>query len=74
VFNRAAASEFRGGMSETGQSAAAGAALESDRLNRFGPIVAATLSSLSLTRDDDLDLLPAGIALARTDTGLRAVA
>ena len=42
-----------------------------ERLNRFGPIVGAVLTSFSLTRDTDLDLMAPGMSLAQTDEEAR---
>jgi capsular exopolysaccharide synthesis family protein len=66
VFNRAAASDFSAILHQQSEPFATERVL-SPRLHRFGPLVGAVLSSLSLTRDDDLDLMTAGMSLARTD-------
>jgi len=74
VFNNAPASDLRSasndlpteGLQHSGTDKPQERVLAA-RLHRFGPVVAATLASLSLTREDDLDLVPAGLSLARTD-------
>lgn len=42
------------------------------RLHRFGPLVAAVMSSLALSRDEDLDLMPLASIQARPDTVLQS--
>lgn len=73
VFNRAPASDFQARDTDENEAAAPSRVL-APKLNRFGPLVAATLGSLSLSREDDLELSPDGMTLARSDAPQRAVA
>ncbi len=74
VFNRAEATDFRAILHEQELSTSAAGQDRPVRPNRFGPVVGAVLSSLSLSREDDLDLVSGGVSLARTDEQQRAVA
>ncbi len=72
VFNRAPACDFPAAMHRAAQAAASRVLPE--RLNRFGPLISALLSSISLSREDDLDLMADGINLARSDAAQRNAA
>jgi Mrp family chromosome partitioning ATPase len=72
VFNRANEEEFRAALREQPQSPALGHRRLPEKLNRFGPLVATMLSSLSLSRETDLDLSPAGPTLAISDESRQA--
>jgi Mrp family chromosome partitioning ATPase len=71
VFNRAAAGEFPTSVKDQPGLGGPTERLLPERLNRFGPIVGAVLTSLSLTRDTDLDLMAPGMSLAQTDEEAR---
>ena len=71
VFNRADAGDFHAVLSA--QTPGPNRVLP-ERLNRFGSLVGATLASLPLTREDDMDLMPVGFALAKSDQSGRAEA
>ena len=74
VFNRAPATDFRDVLQPPSQTAASEGRVFPERLNRFGPLVGAVISSISLSREDDLDLIADGITLARSDAAQRAAA
>jgi polysaccharide biosynthesis transport protein len=73
VFTRASASDW-----SSSQTAAPTSALPQrilpDRLKRFGPLVSAMLSSLGLSRENELDVVPSGVMLSQPDVPQRAVA
>ncbi len=66
VFNRADVSDFRAILADHSMSPPRTRTIP-ERLRRFGPLVNSVLSSLSLTRERDLDLKPVGASLAHTD-------
>lgn len=75
VFNKADLSDFRAAMKDLPQASAASERAMPERLRRFGPLACAMLSSLSFTREEDLELLPAGsAATAVSGESQRAIA
>lgn len=66
VFNRADVADFRAILTDQSLNSVRDRVI-SPKLGRFGPLVNAALSSLSLTRDRDLDLMPPGMSLANPD-------
>jgi Mrp family chromosome partitioning ATPase len=74
VFNRAAEIDFRSLLKERPLPPVAGDRTVPEKLSRFGPLVSIMLSSLSLSREDDLELMQTGVALARSDDARRAAA
>jgi len=72
VFNRAPSSDFRTTLDAHSGGVAARPLPE--RLARFGALAGTMLASLSLSREDDLELLSDGMSLARSDDAKRAAA
>jgi Mrp family chromosome partitioning ATPase len=64
VFNRADAADFPAHVRE--KAVATNRALP-ERVRRFGPLVAGVMASVSMTREEDLELARDGMELARPD-------
>jgi Mrp family chromosome partitioning ATPase len=68
VYNRALASDVRASLKERHGTPDASSRTIPARLARFGPLVTAMLSSLALSREDELDLVPLLSAAAREES------
>lgn len=70
VFNRADPSQLPIEVKDREAAAASKHRALPEKMRRLGPLVAAVLASLKHTREADVELAPAGLDLARSDTPL----